>query len=216
MADPADNGNSEIKRRRVLAPLLWPREQDGPVFYLSWPGWELYLTRRLGLPENRFQGTSLMLESVDSPETDFMAIDQLAALAAEMGAGMLSLKQVARESVNGLAVAISNYGNGLNQSKSCPLLDDRSFLALWSLNEYRRQQTKEALNEAAHKEEAMWAALKGEEPAAAELDPVSKEAEPGPTPQSDYAWAAWRRLAGGLIRKEDIIVQAVPESIEDE
>ncbi len=216
MTDPTANGNR--KPRRLLAPHPWPLwdgpggdDGGGPVFYLSWPGWELFLSRRLGLAPVPGGPAPLLLPDAVSPERDFAAIDQLLRQAETLGAAVLSLDRRIPESVPALAGALRDYrpdpGQPTETVAPQPILDDRSYLALWAATEYLARQSRDLLAEAAAREQAMWAALKGEEP---------EPALPSPPPDGEpdrraaYAWRCWRRLAAPLIRPADIIVPTAP------
>ncbi len=221
MADHAPNGNR--KSRRLLAPHPWPIRPDsgaeGPLFYLSWPGWELYLTRRLSVTRDPDGPEPLLLPGRLDPEADFAALDQLARRAGELGAGFVNLDRRTPESVPALAEALTRYRPGGPASEAAepsgPLLDDRSYLALWAITEYQARQGEGLLAEAAARERAMWAALKGEEPAAA---PSSNSSSPAGEPdrRTAYAWRCWRRLAAPLLTPSDLIVPTAPVPSADE
>lgn len=218
MTDNSMNGN--LKSRCLLAPHPWPEfppkykgtEDDSrSVFYLSWPGWELYLRRRLLLTPLEDGPAPLLLPDLVNPEHDFAAIDQLVRSAGELGAGLLNLSRDLPESLPALTGAIANYSPAEKMAKTGPLLDDRSYLALWAVNEYQARRSQTLLAEAADRERAMWAALKGEEETAsdsiAESDPPPEEEA---DPRTAYAWHCWRRLAGPLLRPSDIILPTAP------
>lgn len=212
--------SNSLEVRRLLAPLPLPitgwsatkgeELTPGPLYYLSWGGWELYLTRRLALEPERL-AQPLLLPDLRGPEEDFAAIDQLVTLSQELGAGILSLPGAAPESQASLEGAIRDYNN-MSKGETGPLIDDRSFLALWAVTEYQIRWGEKILAQAAAQERAMWAALKGDdEPADALL--------PRPTPEPDrrtvYAWECWRRLAGPLLRPTDQIVPNAPEVLDN-
>lgn len=214
MTDLAANGNP--KPRRLLAPHPWPLwdgpagEGEGPLFYLSWPGWELFLTRRLELTPAPGGPSPLLLPDVVSPERDFAAVDQLLRQAETLGAAVLSLDRRTPESVPGLAGALRAYHPGavppLEGASPQPILDDRSYLALWAATEYLARQSRNLLAETAVQEQAMWAALKGEEPAL----PPQPYPDDEPDRRAAYAWRCWRRLAAPLLRPTDIIIPTAP------
>ena len=220
MTDKAVNGKPET--RRVLAPLILPLGPDesdaaldgeaGSWFYLSWAGWELYLTRRLFLPTDRGGSSPLLLPDVRNAEEDFAAIDQLVSIAGELGTGLLGLPGRTPESLPGLTSAIRGYCPSRSSDQPGPVLDDRSYLALWAVTEYQARQSDRLLAEAAARERSMWAALKGEEADIAE--------KPDPLPPSEpdrrtvYAWRGWRRLALPLLLTSDVIVPNAPTSEE--
>lgn len=216
MTDNSLNGN--LKSRCLLAPHPWPEyppdyqaADSRPVFYLSWPGWELYL-RRLALSPVSGGPAPLLLPDLVSPEHDFAVIDQLVKTAGEMGAGVLSLSRDLPDSLPALTGAIANYPTAPKTPLAGPILDDRSYLALWAVNEYQARQAQSLLDEASDKEEAMWAALKGENEAAGDanpnhdLFPMAEEADS----RTVYAWRCWRRLAEPLLTSADIILPTAP------
>lgn len=216
MTDNSMNGN--LKSRCLLAPHPWPEyppdyasaENPGPVFYLSWPGWELYLRRRLSLTPHEDGPAPLLLPDLVDPEQDFAAVDQLVRSAGELGAGLLNLSRDLPESLPALTGAIANYSPVEKTTKPGPLLDDRAYLALWAVSEYQARSSQSLLAEAAARERAMWAALKGEEEIAfasiAEFPPPEEEAYP----RTAYAWRCWRRLAEPLLRPSDVILPTAP------
>ena len=217
MTDQTDKIKSpavSTNARQILAPHIWPHPPTPQVnggealAYLSWAGWELYLARRLGLkPEDGFY--PLLLPDLTTPEQDFAAIDQLATTVGELGAGVLALSRRTPESVPGLAAAIGHYREAADVPAS-PVLDDRSYLALWAINEYRTYQSNRFLAEAKVKEKAMWAALKGED-ASFSAAPLSAPVdEPEPDSRTIYAWGCWQRLAGPLLNSTDIIIPSAP------
>lgn len=214
---PATTGGAEP--RLVLAPHLWPETpaggggEGGPVFYLSWPGWEMYLRRRLGLTPDPAAARPLLLPDLADPERDFAAIDQLVKAAGQLGAGLLSLDRGTPESLPALTEAIAGYGRSAGPEAAGPLLDDRSYLALWAANEYQAGQSRDLLAEAAARQEAMWADLKGltdddDDP----LPTAAIDCFPEiPDARSAYAWRCWRRLAAPLLRPSDRIVPTAAE-----
>lgn len=216
MTDNSMNGN--LKSRRLLAPHPWPiyppdyKSDSGPAFYLSWLGWELYLQRRLALNPAADGPAPLLLPDMVSPEHDFAAIDQLVRTAGELGAGMLNLSRDLPDSLPALTGAIVNYPAVKKASEEAggPLLDDRSYLALWAVNEHQARQSQALLDEAAARERAMWAALKGEAVPA----PPIKEEDPPPAEEADprtvYAWRCWHRLAAPLLQPSDLILPTAP------
>ncbi len=168
--------------RRILAPHILPnltaspsRGGEGPLYYLSWPGWEIFLTRRLGLAAGPEGPRPLLLPDAADPETDFQAIDQLNMRASQLGAGLFSLAAESPESLPALLGSIRSYRG---KEKPGPVLDDRAYLALWAINEHQRRQSEALLAEARIKEKEMWAALKGEEvpspPSPAGLPPSTR------------------------------------------
>jgi len=211
MTDKMTDGKPQI--RRVLAPYpwpFWPPEESGPLFYLSWPGWELYLDKRLGRGPEPGSPQAILLPDRQSPELDFAAIDQLSTMAAELGTGFLGLSRSRPESLPGLVSAIENYG-AAETGPAAPVLDDRSYLALWAIAEYQTRRSRELLDRAAASEKAMWAALKGEDepagfPAAGDLSPSDQE----PDRRAAYAWQCWQRLAAPILIEDDVIIPAIP------
>ncbi len=224
ITDPTDRHNSQERSgppaaRRLLAPHLWPfrpetgaaEEDGGPWFYLSWPGWELYLARRWGWkPAGPEAPRPLLLPDLTDPERDFAAIDQLIRKAAEMGAGFLALIGRPPESLAEVRGALRHYSPE-EKTAPAPALDDRSYLALWAATEYQARQSRDLLAETARRQKAMWAALKGEE---AEPAPGALQAPPDGTGEPDrraaYAWRCWRRLAAPLLRPSDILIPTAP------
>ncbi|MDR0881165.1 MAG: hypothetical protein LBP55_01270 [Candidatus Adiutrix sp.] len=206
--------------RRLLAPLIWPLlpetgDLDGlAAYYLSWPGWELYLARRLALSPGPGGPQPLLLPDQHSPEYDFAALDQLAQKAAELGAGYLGLDGRIPESQPALATAIAHYQPGQSTPRpGLPRLDDRAYLALWSITEHQTWQSDRLLAETAAHEKAMWAELRGGEPddlaepdlAAPERETISRS----PGPLAARAWECWHRLAAPILAPSDIIIPVV-------
>lgn len=184
------------------------------MFYLSWPGWELYLSRRLVLSPADSTPQPLLLPDVLDPERDFLVIDQLAGSASQLGAGVLNLEAGRLESLPTLVEGIANYGSGQRDSVGSPLLDDRSYLALWAISEFRAWESDQAMAAAASRQKNMWALLKGEEAEndlGAEMSPLSDEAERPFEADSRavYAWKCWQRLASGLISDSDQIISTI-------
>ena len=216
MTDKSANGKPEA-RRVLLAPLPLPlvaedlgpasAGQPGSLFYLSWAGWEFFLARRLGIAGGRDVASPLLLPDVRGPEEDFLAIDQLVRTAGELGAGLLGLPGRAPESLPGLTSAIRGYHQS-SPGQPAPVLDDRSYLALWAVTEHQARQNDRLLAEAAAKERSMWAALKGEEPGYEEEAGQVRPSEPDR--RTVYAWQCWRRLAGPLLLDTDIIAPNAP------
>ncbi|GHV56377.1 hypothetical protein FACS189460_1050 [Deltaproteobacteria bacterium] len=208
----AANGtaNGGTAARRLLAPCLWPRSPAGipagPLFYLSWPGWEQYLARRLGLAPVP-GGPAPLLLPAESGEPDLAALDQLVSQAGTLGAGLLNLLNPP-SGPTALASAIRRRAPAAAQPSE-PLLSDRAYLALWSLTEYQAARGDELLAEAARKERAMWAALRGEP--AAEPPPPSGPPAGEPDRRAAYAWRCWRRLAALVLRPDDRLIPTVPE-----
>ena len=81
-------------------------------------------------------------------------------------------------------------------------------MALWTLTEFQAAAGAELLAEAARKEQAMWAALKGEE--ATPMSPSASRPEE-PDRRTAYAWRCWRRLAEPILQPDDLILPTVPE-----
>ena len=199
------------ENRLLLAPRLgpWPPPEaaespPGPRFYLSWPGWEDFLAKRLGLKPDPAGPSPLMLPA-DLEDLSLAALDQLADRAGRQGAGLWPLLVPPTDGSRALAAAIRRPAA---PSPPQPLLSDRAYLALWTLNEHRAATGAELLAEAGRKEKAMWAALKGEEVSFAPL-PVGEPAEE-PDQRTAYAWICWRRLAMPLLKPGDLIIPTVP------
>jgi hypothetical protein len=131
------------------------------------------------------------------------ALDQLADRAGRQGAGLWPLLVPPAESFGALASAIRRPAP---TPRPRPLLSDRAYLALWTLAELQVAAGEEMLAEAARKERAMWAALKGEETAPPPLPAASPATEPDR--RAEYAWLCWRRLAAPLLRPDDYIVNS--------
>ncbi|MDR1045822.1 MAG: hypothetical protein LBP33_12030 [Candidatus Adiutrix sp.] len=206
----ADN---ETDGRLILAPHPgpWPPlEASGggpPFFYLSWPGWEIYLERRLNLPPST-DFRPLILPGVESPGRDFLALDQLVQKAGDLGAGFLSLSRRTPESLPALSRAVRSYPEASPPAPAGPVLDDRSYLALWAVTEWQRRAGEELLNRAAASQRAMWAALKGE--AETDLPARTAPAPEEPDRRGAYAWQCWRRLAAPLMRPGDRLAPTAP------
>jgi hypothetical protein len=201
---------TENTGRILLAPRLgpWPPqspvEAPGPRFYLSWPGWEDCLAKRLGLKPDPAGPAPLMLPA-DPEDLTLAALDQLADRAGRQGANLWPLLLPPAEGPSALAAAIRCP---TAPPAPRPLLSDRAYLAFWTLTEYQAATGAEQLAAAARKEQAMWAALKGEEAAPPSL-PASRPEEPDR--RAAYAWRCWHRLAAPLIRPDDFIIPTVPE-----
>ncbi|MDR2724933.1 MAG: hypothetical protein LBC90_02470 [Candidatus Adiutrix sp.] len=203
--------------RHLLAPRLgpWPppggeTPSTGPRFYLSWPGWEDYLAKRLGLKPDPAGPAPLILPA-DPEDLTLAALDQLADRAGRQGADLWPLLIPPTESPSSLASAIRRP---TAPAAPRPLLSDRAYLALWTLTEFQAAAGAELLAEAARKERAMWAALKGEE-AAPPTSAPPPSAEEEPDRRAAYAWCCWRRLAATILRPGDLIIPTVPEFLDD-
>jgi len=203
---------TENPGRLLLAPRLgpWPppgpeAPPPGPRFYLSWPGWEDYLAKRLGLAPDPRGPAPLMLPT-DPEDLALAALDQLADRAGRQGAGLWPLLVPPPEGPSALAEAIRRPAA---PAAPRPLLSDRAYLALWTLAERQAEAGAELLAEAARKERAMWAALKGEEDAPPPLAASTPTGEPDR--RAAYAWQCWRRLAAPLLRPGDLILPTAPE-----
>ena len=167
MTDNYDNGN--LKIRRILAPHPWPflpsdlsMEGEGPFFYLSWPGWELYLRRRLNLNFEAGSAKSLLLPDVADPERDFLYLDQLAQRSAQLGAGAVDLNFTQAEGLSSLLSDMRGYTSPKEQPAGQPLLDDRSYLALWAVIEFRALARDLALAQDQARAHEVLASLPGE------------------------------------------------------
>ena len=168
MTDNNANGNPKV--RRILAPHPWPFLPAGfstadteSVYYLSWPGWELYLRRRLNLILNDDSPKPLLLPDVADPERDYLYLDQLAQRSAQLGAGTLDLNFNQAEGLFALRDDIRDYASSAGDKPAAgPLLDDRSYLALWAVSEFRSLESDEALARARLSQETMLASLQGE------------------------------------------------------
>lgn len=203
--------------RRILAPHPWPfrpetikADSEEPLFYLSWPGWELFLSRRLNIKTQSGDASPLLLSDEIDPETDFKAIDQLVSMASEMGAGLLNLASGSPESLPSLLSSIRNY-HGASDYISGPALDDRSYLALWAYTEYQSRESERMLAQALNSEKKMWAALRGDDkeaeaPPFIEDETIANE----PDRRTAYAWKVWKRLSEGLMNPSDVIVPTSP------
>lgn len=196
-----------IEKRRVLAPHIVPAAgpTEGPLYYLSWPGWELYLRRRLGINPAPNGPRPILLPSQEDAETDFKAIDQLNTTAAQMGANFFSLAAESPESLPAILGGIRAY----QAPKSpAPILDDRAYLALWAISERQAQQSEKLLAQARTEEQKMWAALKGED--------FSEPRQDAPAAPADidsrtlYALRAWERLAGEVLTADDTVISSIP------
>jgi len=199
---------TEKAGRILLAPRLgpWPPSDSGadspPRFYLSWPGWEDYLAKRLNLAPAPDGPAPLMLPA--GPENlGLAALDQLADRAGRQGAGLWPLLQPPEPGPSALASAIRRPAA---TAAPRPLLSDQAYLALWTLAGYEAAAGEELLAEAARKEQAMWAALKGEE---ASPPPPAPPPAQEPDRRTAYAWQCWHRLAAPLIRPDDLVFSNV-------
>lgn len=212
------------------APHLWPRperflvrsqkeEEDLPedssgelLHYLSWPGWELYLSRRLGLlPTPGYR--PLLLDNQLDPERDFGVIDMLVKQVGELGTGFLSLIELETETVADISLAVRQYPQSGNSAGSVssptrprPRLDDRAFLALWNVSEFHRYEAHGVLALSKALEQEMWLNLKGEEAYEGGdlvLPPIAPLPLPEPPDDSPLrlgqAWSSWRRLAAPFL-----------------
>jgi len=197
---------TEKSGRILLAPRLGPWPPTGqeaeptavPRFYLSWPGWEDYLAKRLGLkPEPA--GPAPLMPPASPEDLSLAALDQLADRVGRQGAGLWSLLVPPEPGPSALASAIRRPAA---PAAPRPILSDQAYLALWTQAEHLAATGAELLAEAARKEQAMWAALKGEE--------VGPPPTPAPAGEPDYrraayAWQCWRRLAAPILRPDDLI-----------
>jgi hypothetical protein len=197
--------------RRILAPHILPvippalqQTDEGPLYYLSWPGWELYLTRRLGLSSGPDSPRPILLADTADAETDFKAIDQLNTMAAQMGANFFTLAAVSPESLPALLGSIRAYQG--EKKAAPPILDDRAYLALWAINEQQSRQNEALLAEALLQEKKMWAALKGEETPSTSSPAPGEETPTEPDSRTLYAWRVWRRLAEAVLGAGDVVV----------
>jgi hypothetical protein len=144
-----------------------------------------------------------------SPENlNLAALDQLADRAARQGAGLWPLLAPPEPGPSALASAIRRPPAAPAAPR--PLLSDQAYLALWTLAEHQAAAGAELLAEAVRKEQAMWAALKGEE-----ASPPPPAPTPAPAGEPDdrraaYAWQCWRRLAAPLLRPGDLIIPTAP------
>jgi hypothetical protein len=102
-----------------------------------------------------------------------------------------------------LSIAASLRGAYQTPQKNSPILDDRSYLALWSLAEHQNSQNEAILAQARLQEQKMWAALRGED----FCPPSPGENMPAPEPNARtlYAQKAWKRLAAEILGPDDII-----------
>ncbi|MDR1922417.1 MAG: hypothetical protein LBS31_11870 [Candidatus Adiutrix sp.] len=203
-------------RRLLLAPHLWPllpeetMRAGATCRYLSWPGWELFLERRLKIEDGDRLARPLLLPDVQNPEQDFKTLDELTRKAGEMGSALIFLlDENPPESVVGLAGAIS--GGRVQRPRRGPILDDRLYLALWTFNEYQTRQGDLLLAGAVARERRMWADLKGEDPPAAGRRNMPPNPA-APDAQSGYAWQCWRRLASGLTGSFDAVAPTAPSA----
>jgi hypothetical protein len=90
-------------------------------------------------------------------------------------------------------------------------LSDQAYLALWTLAEHQAAAGAELLAQAARQEQAMWAALKGEE---ASPPPPAPPLADEPDRRAAYAWRCWRRLAAPLLEPGDFIIPTTPEDFQ--
>jgi hypothetical protein len=147
-----------------------------------------------------------MLPPDPAEDLTLAALDQLAERAGRQGAALWPPLVPPPDGPGALAAAIRNPAA---PPRPRPLLGDRAYLALWTLAEHQAAAGKELLAETARKEQAMWAALKGEEG-----DPTLPPAAPPagePDRRAVYAWRCWRRLAAPILRPGDLILPTAPE-----
>ncbi len=223
--------------RRILAPHLWPwgpaaQTGSGDFFYISWPGWELYLSRRLGLETHPPTAKAICLPDFTDAQKDFLIIDQLAQDPTAASGSLLGGEANFRpqESTAALAQAIANY-EPQEQSSSRPLLADHLYLALWTIAEFRQVEVREALVLASAQEKLMLEEVRGEDFDFIDevLDKIlekgdedqDSEAPPDfwaadqiistPGRRSKYAWQCWRRLVGPYLLPADVIIPTVAE-----
>lgn len=221
MTDNQNNGNPKL--RLILAPHPWPAspgslpqpyacENHGPFFYLSWPGWELYLKRRLGFGPASPEGPKpILLPDLLGPEEDFLTLDQLAVKASQLGSGLLNLGGGPDDGLFALISGIRDYSGRKKEAGENPILDDRAYLALWAVSELRALESDKAMAEAQARQKAMLAALKGEDEAdggqpnepAWPIRPAESSA------RAAYAWQCWHRLAKPFLRDSDQIVPLI-------
>ena len=215
--------------RRILAPRIWPGGDEdnlageAPLYYLSWPGWELYLARRLNIDGASINGLGfipLLLGDPSDAERDFKVIDQLVSQAKELGAGLVPLLEQDMESSSALADSLRDY-QGSKPEVPRPHLDDRSLLALWNVAEFKSWEAESLLDSSLASQQAMWGDLKGdlddtedEEILALSLPP---RAAPDPSRRGTrLAWKCWRRLAAPLLNSDDILIATVSEEAHQE
>jgi hypothetical protein len=141
-----------------------------------------------------------------SPEhLSLAALDQLADRAGRQGAGLWPLLVPPEAGPSALASAIRHPAAA---AAPRPLLSDQAYLALWTLTEHQAAAGAGILAEAARKEQAMWAALKGEDPSP---PPTAEQPAETPDRRAAYAWRCWRRLAAPLLKPGDLILPTAPE-----
>jgi hypothetical protein len=136
------------------------------------------------------------------------ALDQLAERAGRQGANLWPLLVPPEAGPSALASAIRRPAAA---AAPRPLLSDQAYLALWTLTEHQAAAGAELLAEAARKERAMWAALKGED---ASPPPAAAPPAEEPDRRAAYAWRCWRHLAAPLLEPGDLILPTAPEDSE--
>lgn len=198
-----------IEKRRVLAPHIFPvfsgaQQTNGPLYYLSWPGWEFYLRRNLGFCPAPNGPQPILLPNVRDAETDYKAIAQLNTMAAQLGANFFSLASDSPETLPHILGNIRAYQ--APAKAPAPILDDRAYLALWAIGEYQRRETEALLAQARLQEQKMWAALKGED-FSPKSDPNSAPpAAEEPDQRTLYAFRVWQRLAEDILTADDTVI----------
>ena len=215
--------NKNKSPRHLLAPRIWPGgEEDNlaggaPLYYLSWPGWELYLKRRLGMSGSGAQ--PILLNGLNDAEQDFKIIDQLVAQAKDLGTGLVPLLAKEPESYTALAGSLRNYPVNKPEMPR-PHLDDHSFLALWSVAEFQAWEAEGLLDKSFAAEQTMWEDLKGE---LSELEDEAQSEEiftlnlpPRTTADPSrrgtrLAWKCWRRLAAPILNADDVLITTVSD-----
>ncbi|MGL4207891.1 MAG: hypothetical protein ACRCTY_00740, partial [Candidatus Adiutrix sp.] len=132
-------------------------------------------------------GQPLLLPDAVSCEHDFKVIDELVKKTSHLGCGFLGLLEKPVDSVESLGRAISHYREiNHKDPRGKPILDDRSYLALWTFTEHQNEQSqKQWLNTLAY-ERQMWADLKGHDND--DLTPLGDASPPlGDGPDSGFS-----------------------------
>ena len=191
--------------RQIIAPDLFPKNSthlpsQGKIYYLSWPGWELFLARQELAPAKDVQ--PLLLATGKAAEEDLAEImDLMRQLELKGVNAWTSWLNADQEELHTITQNIKTPATALPQKG---LLDDRLFLALFSIMRLQKQKAEALLAEAETKTKKMWASLKGQE--INEEVPPTAQASTVSSILFDKVMASWQRLAAPLILPGDQII----------